>query len=200
MNKKILIGSILVVVILILVSFTSVVGYNNVESNKILSPLFNIRSNRAIDKESKDLTCDYVGKGEEITISLPQYDKTDILQKFINLIEGMDETKINEIIFYGINMFHNINNIREGQILKIIQNIKNIREENNQPINLKNSHMETIEIKYNYFTTIPLVYCFINKLALAIIIIIIIIYCIISLFYPTCQASVTPCRTVFLNI
>ena len=42
MNNKILIGSIASVVILILVSFTSVVGYNSVESDVKVSPLFNI--------------------------------------------------------------------------------------------------------------------------------------------------------------
>jgi len=43
MQKKILIGSIASVIILILVSFTSVVGYNSVESDVKDSPLFNIR-------------------------------------------------------------------------------------------------------------------------------------------------------------
>jgi hypothetical protein len=70
MNNKILIGSIIVVAILVLMSFTSVVGYNSVESDVKISPLFNIRSRRAVDKECKDFTCDYFGKGEEIKISL----------------------------------------------------------------------------------------------------------------------------------
>ena len=71
MNKKILIGSILSVAILILVSFTSVVGYNSVDSDMKPSPLFNIRTSRAIDKESQDLSCEYVGKGEEINLLIP---------------------------------------------------------------------------------------------------------------------------------
>jgi len=50
MNKKILLGSILSVAILILVSFTSVLGYNSVDSDVKASPLFNIRSSRAIDE------------------------------------------------------------------------------------------------------------------------------------------------------
>ncbi len=65
MNNKILIGSIIAVAILIGVSFTSVVGYNSIESDKKLSPLFNIRTSRAVDKDSKDLSCEYVGKGED---------------------------------------------------------------------------------------------------------------------------------------
>ena len=54
MNKKILIGSIIAVAILIGISFISVVGYNSVESNAKASPLFNIRTQRAIDGERKD--------------------------------------------------------------------------------------------------------------------------------------------------
>ena len=54
-----------VIIILIMVSFTSVVGYRSVESEVKASPLFHIRTSRAIDVETEDLTCDYVGKGEE---------------------------------------------------------------------------------------------------------------------------------------
>jgi len=87
MNKKILIGSIIAVAILILVSFTSVVGYRRVESNVKDSPLFNIRSSRAVDKEGKDFTTDYVGKGEEINIPVPKRNHVGILlyQKEITL-------------------------------------------------------------------------------------------------------------------
>ena len=72
MNKKILIGSIIAVVILILVSFTGVVGYQTTKSSTIAtaSPLFAVRSSRAIDEESGDIACDYVGNGEEISITL----------------------------------------------------------------------------------------------------------------------------------
>jgi hypothetical protein len=60
MNNKILTGSIIAVAILILVSFTSVVGYSSVESDGKSSPLFNVRSSRAIDKNGKVFTTDYV--------------------------------------------------------------------------------------------------------------------------------------------
>jgi len=53
MNKKILIGSIIAVAILVLVSFTGVVGYQTTKSSTIAraSPLFAVRSSRAIDEE-----------------------------------------------------------------------------------------------------------------------------------------------------
>ncbi|UCF11650.1 MAG: hypothetical protein JSW06_06265 [Thermoplasmatales archaeon] len=70
MNNKILLGSIVSVTILILVSFTSVIGYRSISFDVKVSPLFNIRSSKAIGKESKDIACDYVGKGEDIDINL----------------------------------------------------------------------------------------------------------------------------------
>ena len=100
MNKKILVGSIIAVVILVIVSFSSVVGYQSVKSDsKIASPLFNARTSRAIDKESKDLTCDYIGKGEKIVIPLPIRDEKKILlQMTINNLIKMDEKAMNELL------------------------------------------------------------------------------------------------------
>ncbi|MFW6148718.1 MAG: hypothetical protein ACOC6D_02530 [Atribacterota bacterium] len=96
MKKKILIGSIIVVAVLIGVSFTTVVGYRSIQSDVKASPLFNIRTNRAIDEESKDLTCDYVGKGKECTISIPKRDKQmALLQKIMDAIGKMDDETIN---------------------------------------------------------------------------------------------------------
>ncbi len=99
MNKKIFLGSIIAVAILVLVSFTGVVGYQTTKSSTIAraSPLFSIRTSRAIDEESKDIACDYVGKGKEIKISLPTYNsRNKQLQKGIDVISKMDD-----IIFKG---------------------------------------------------------------------------------------------------
>jgi len=94
MNNKILIGSIIAVTVLIGVSFTSVVGYRSGASDVKASPLFNIRSKRAIDEESEDLSCEYVGKGKESILSFPQRDnRTEIVQKIVKSINQMsDET------------------------------------------------------------------------------------------------------------
>ena len=102
MNKKILLGSSLgAVAILILVSFTGVVGYQTTKSSTIAkaSPLFTVRSSRAIDKESKDLTCDYVGKGEESVLSIPKRDgRIALVQKFIDRISKMDDETFHRLI------------------------------------------------------------------------------------------------------
>ena len=55
MEYRILLGSIIAVVILVLVSFTGVVGYQTTKSSVIAkaSPLFSIRSKRAIGQEQR---------------------------------------------------------------------------------------------------------------------------------------------------
>ena len=119
MNKKILIGSIIAVAILILVSFTGVVGYQTTKSSTIAkaSPLFTVRSSRAIDEESRDLTCEYVGKGEEIVIPLPIKDnRLVLLEKVKDTISKMNREEFNlfkNLITYNLN---NINDIGESDI------------------------------------------------------------------------------------
>ncbi len=99
MNKKILIGSIIAICILIGVLFTSVVGYRNIDSDVDASPLFNIRTSRAIDEESSDLSCKYVGKGEENILFIPKRDNTTWkLYKFKDLIRTMDDKTLNKFI------------------------------------------------------------------------------------------------------
>ncbi len=108
MNKKILIGSVIAVVILVLVSFTSVVGYSSVKSNSAInSPLFSIRTQRAIDKEIKDFTCDYVGKGKEIKIHLPERTyKSELVEKFVNSIKMMDDKSFDRFVDLIIEHLH----------------------------------------------------------------------------------------------
>ncbi len=99
MNKKIFIGSIIAVAVLILVSFTSVVGYRRLTSDVKASPLFNIRSSRAIDEERDDLTCEYVGKEEEKLIPIPirEY-RQESYQKMLKIISNLNEEEINRLI------------------------------------------------------------------------------------------------------
>jgi hypothetical protein len=108
MNKKILIGSIIALCILVGVSFTSVVGYRSVASDVKASPLFNIRSSRAIDEESEDLSCDYLGSGNSINLLIPERDdKIELIQKAIESIRKMDDKTFKrfvEIVVYHRNI------------------------------------------------------------------------------------------------
>jgi len=126
MNKKIPIGSLVAVVILILVSFTGVVGYQTTQSSTIAkaSPLFTIRSSRAIEEESKDFTCDYVGKGEEIVLSIPKRDNINaLLQKVMNRIRKMDDNEMKRLNDNIINYIQRDSNT-DSDLIKQTTNIE----------------------------------------------------------------------------
>ncbi|MCK5261362.1 MAG: hypothetical protein KAJ44_04205 [Thermoplasmatales archaeon] len=131
MNKKILIGSIIAVVILVLVSFTGVVGYQTTKSSTIAkaSPLFSVRSKRAIDEESKDLTCDYVGKGEESVLSIPKRDDKKVLQqKFIDSISKMDDKTFKRFLNLIINQMQKNDEYDDVNINEVITAIHQLRD------------------------------------------------------------------------
>ena len=122
MNKKILIGSIIAVAILVGVSFTSVVGYQS--SSRIISemsPLFNVRTNMAIGEKSKVLTSNYVGKGNNLTIT--KKDANELLTRIIiDNIRMMDDKTFDKAIEFLIDSMqkdkrfsrYNSNEIREA--------------------------------------------------------------------------------------
>jgi hypothetical protein len=99
MKEKILIRSIIAVAVLINVSFTSVVGYRSMASDVKASPLFNIRRSRAIDEDSKDLSCEYVGKGDLINLLIPDRDKKKaLMQRLIDKIRKMNDEAFNKVV------------------------------------------------------------------------------------------------------
>jgi len=138
MNKKILIGSIIAVVILVLVSFTGVVGYQTTSTTIArASPLFSIRTQRAIGEESKDLTCDYVGKGEEIKIQLQaQNNRIELIQKVIDRISKMDDKTLNRFINFVISRFQQSSEFKDANVDEIINSFYLII---NNPDALKNN-------------------------------------------------------------
>jgi len=131
MNKKILIGSIIAVAILILVSFTGVVGYQTTKSSNIAkaSPLFTIRSSRAVDKDSKDITCSYVGKGEKCLLSIPKLDTR--YQKGIDIIQHLDDKSYDRLIDLAIRMLNSRYTLQEYDIVEITQLVNQYRNNPN---------------------------------------------------------------------
>jgi len=130
MNKKILIGSLVVVAILVLVSFTGVVGYQTTKSSTIAraSPLFAVRSSRAIDVESKDIDCDYIGKGRESVIRFPIRDsKAALIHKVIDRISRMDKKEYDRFIVLVINRLKNDNSFQKENIDDVVQVIHHLR-------------------------------------------------------------------------
>ena len=99
MNRKILIGSLIAVTVLVGVSFTNVIGFQSVKTSYSDSPLFNVRISRAIEEESKGLVCRYVGEGKNINLLIPnRNDEIISIKKLIEKINRMDDKTINELI------------------------------------------------------------------------------------------------------
>ncbi len=77
MRKKIFTVSIFAAIIIILAAITPAIGTNvvrsDIEKDFVFSPLFSIRSERSIDKESsKEIATDYIGKERQLNIYLPE--------------------------------------------------------------------------------------------------------------------------------
>jgi len=99
-NKILFIGSILFVLILIFASFNSVVGYqSNIISSVKNSPLFDIRTGRALKDKNIDVTTgDYIGKDKGETIPFPTRDsKAVLIRKIIDKVRGMDKEALNNL-------------------------------------------------------------------------------------------------------
>jgi len=91
-----------VIFLLVLMSFAGVVGYQTTKSSTIAksSPLFAVRSSRAIDEENEDLSREYVGKEVVTFITFPKRNEKDVIaQKIINLIDKIDNDEIEDLLF-----------------------------------------------------------------------------------------------------
>ena len=88
MKIKIIIGSIFAVVLIILVSFVSVVAYQSVQTNEheSYSPLFAVRAQRATQKISTSGVTDFLGKGTPSNIfSSKTTQKEELIQTAIKI-------------------------------------------------------------------------------------------------------------------
>ena len=130
MKKKILIGSIIAVVILVLVSFTGVVGYQTTKSSTIAkaSPLFSVRTSRAVDKESKDIACDYVGKEKGVVIYLPTRPvKAELIDRFSIIFNRMDDKSFGMFVDLIIRHLHQKYDSQEYSEDKIVHTLFQMR-------------------------------------------------------------------------
>jgi hypothetical protein len=101
MNKKVLfVGTFGATIILLLASFSSVVGTHVVKSmNERNSPLFSVRVNRAVDKGYRS-SCNFIGKGNDKIIPLPKLDDiNEVMGKARELWEKLkdDPTSLKKV-------------------------------------------------------------------------------------------------------
>jgi len=121
-DRKILLGGAFgTAIIIILASFSSVVGVHvNKSARENVSPLFHIRANRAINKEFKSCYT-FVGKGKDSVIPLPKLGgNNDLMNKAIEIVEKL---KNDPIFLKKIKvLFEKVRN--NPQFLRELQNLK----------------------------------------------------------------------------
>ena len=128
--KKIWIASIFACIML-MVPITNVVGVNEVDEDSVrASPLFNVRSKRVIDEESRDLAYDYIGKDEDSNLYFPKRNsKIEIFDKIIYKIKQMDEKTFDMFVKKFISYVHknNVGNLKISnlEIKELLYQIKN---------------------------------------------------------------------------
>ena len=146
------------------VSFTGVVGYQTTKSSTIVrvSPLFNIRSRRAINEESKDLNCDYSGKGEETNIHISSRAKrTEQVQKAVNIISKMDDKAFSKFVARIIPYLKNKEQMTDKEKSDLLQALHYIRTNLNdmEYYDTKNSPTSIMKcaytLEYNIFNVFP---------------------------------------------
>jgi hypothetical protein len=154
MKKKIMLVSIFAVAILIFLSFTNVVGFQNMKTNSdtVVTPLFSFRNKRAINKEQDIETYDYLGKGKEFPISIPKRDnKKALFQDFIIRIKQMDDKAFNKFVTNIIAHLNQDDNFQDYTVRKIILTLSFLR--NNPKMLLEDINIEKNEHFNAQFTS-----------------------------------------------
>ena len=123
-KKKIFIKSFGAAVLILLTSFTMVIGKQPNHETNANSPLFVIRIQNTINREQKSVTTSYLGKGIDTKISFIQREtKIDLLQKIIEKISKMTDAQLMELAILINN--HKITKENTQQILRLLYQLKN---------------------------------------------------------------------------
>lgn len=174
MKTKLVVGSIIAVVILILLSFTSVVGFQSVKSDsKIASPLFRIRNQKG------EITSNYIRKGDTVGIYFPaEKSKIASVQGVIVKIRNMNDDENNKFIDYIHNNFYSKSIIEEREFNNLVILLEKIR---NNPYEF----MSNVQLdNEGFFTTLAMSkYALYKELFVGILLSIILLIIIFIAFY-----------------
>jgi hypothetical protein len=150
-QKLLLCGSILAVIVLILAGLSPVVSFNTAKSSAVSSPLFRVRTNRAVEQEDNGLNCAYIGQGD--TFLFPKRDSNiKQMQLVVERIQGMDDETFNRFLESIVQRYRQLHTeigiSLETIITELIQIRKNpkdsmthyiLSEQNNRPIEITSS-------------------------------------------------------------
>ena len=155
MNKKILIGCIITVSILIGVSFTSVVGYESVDLDVNASPLFNIRASKILKRDNRELICRYIGKKNDINIFIPdKNNEIARIQKFIKIIQTMSNELYKQLVNFAILQIQKNDDYKEIKSVDIINELNTFRNYQEFIISNKSSISDINTFRFDFIPTI----------------------------------------------
>jgi hypothetical protein len=119
--------SVIAVVILVFGSLANVVGYQSVKSTINDSPLFNVRTQRATNQQQNNIISKYLGKGM-YALTFPLRDnRTEQLNKAIDIISNMDDTtftRFTEVCIQKARQDNFLQGISEYQIIQALLLLK----------------------------------------------------------------------------
>ncbi len=130
MKTKILLGSIGAVVILVLASFTTVIGFQSSSSRQPEnSPLFDYRTKKAIKATPETVLSNYVGRGSKFAVPLtPVNQKERIVIKFVESIIHMDDSSFDALVSDCVNHLVGDKKVKTSNIAEVISGLRSIRE------------------------------------------------------------------------
>lgn len=129
MNNKIMISCIGAIIVIVLTSFTSVVGFQIPKSTLIKdTPLFSIRSRRATNRPyTRVINAEYIGKRKSINLQFPSTSTLLLFQRAIDGIKQMNDITFNKFLDTATkNLFerHKINREEIPQIKEFFQYLR----------------------------------------------------------------------------
>jgi hypothetical protein len=129
MDKKSLIGvSVCAVVLLVLGSLSTVVGYQSVKSTLNDSPLFQTRTQRATNQQQNILTSRYLGMTRGNPLHFPIKDnRTEQFKKAIDIISKMDDLTFERFTDVCIQQIKNDDSFQDKNLEKILQAFRQLR-------------------------------------------------------------------------
>ena len=131
MSKKPLIEvSLYVMVLLVLGSLSTVVGYQSDQSIVNDSPLFSIRTKRAMNQQQNIITSQYLGREKSYNLLLlSRPNETSIVYKIINVIQNMNDASFERFVKLVVDRFLKQEKFEEISVKLFIKELYQIRND-----------------------------------------------------------------------
>jgi hypothetical protein len=157
MKKYALIGgSVCAVVLLILASLGTVVGYQSMQPAALSdSPLYSVRTMRATDQQQGIITPRYLGQGETCDLMIsPRPDDISSLHQMISRIQAMDERTFNRFVDSVALRLYNNGDLGNVDLKDLKDAIRQLRQVTEDDLEYRDSGSEKRTIFYEYVPSV----------------------------------------------